>query len=229
MAKRSNKETLRSEVIKYIIKGIGEGKYKLGERIVETKLAKELDMSQAPVREAVLELSIMGVLEERPYAGSFVRKPDREEVDNHYKARGLIESYAALLAAQHRTQEDLEHLEQILGEMRQCKEFEDFVDLDHDFHETIIDASGNKVLKRLWTYVSAYELTYQTIVLANKWTLIGLYDKHKRLYDVLKSGNPPAAEAEMFLHIDGFRVGVMDTIDNEDVEEEKSKLTRHVV
>ncbi|MBQ1395612.1 MAG: GntR family transcriptional regulator, partial [Lachnospiraceae bacterium] len=66
MVKRTTKETLRSEVIRYIIKGIGEGQFKPGERIVETKLAKELDMSQAPVREAVLELSIMGVLEERP-------------------------------------------------------------------------------------------------------------------------------------------------------------------
>ena len=217
MAKQSNKGTRRSEVIKYIIKGIGEGKYQLGERIVETKLAKELNMSQAPVREAVLELSIMGVLEERPYAGSFVRKPDREEVDNHYRARGLIESYAASLAAPNRTEEDLEKLKGILEDMQQCTEFEDFVDLDHVFHETIIDASGNKVLKRLWTSVSAYELTYQTIVLANKWTLVGLYDKHKRLYDVIASGNGPAAQAEMFLHIDGFRVGVMETLG--DVEE----------
>lgn len=216
MAKQNNKGTLRSEVIKYIIKGIGEGKYKLGERIVETKLAKELEMSQAPVREAVLELSIMGVLEERPYAGSFVRKPDREEVDNHYKARALIESYAASLAAPHRTEEDLEKMRAILEEMGECKAFEDFVDLDHAFHETIIDASDNKVLKRLWTSVSAYELTYQTIVLANKWTLVGLYEKHKRLYDIIKSGNGPASQAEMFLHIDGFRVGVMETIRDEE-------------
>lgn len=212
MAKRSNKETLRSEVIKYIIKGIGEGKYKLGERIVETKLAKELDMSQAPVREAVLELSIMGVLEERPYAGSFVRKPDRKEADDHYRVRGLIESYAASLAAPIITDEYLDEMASILERMKECTDFEDFVDLDHDFHETIINASGNRVLKRVWTSVSVYELTYQTIVLANKWTLVGLYDKHKRLYDVLKTHNGPAAEAEMFLHIDGFRTGVMETL-----------------
>ncbi len=212
MTKQLHKGTRRSEVIKYIIKGIGEGKYQLGERIVETKLAKELNMSQAPVREAVLELSIMGVLEERPYAGSYVRKPDKEEADNHYRARGLIEAYAASLAASRRTEDELEKLNDILQDMKECSEFEDFVDLDHIFHETIIDASGNKVLKRLWTSVSAYELTYQTIVLANKWTLVGLYEKHKRLYDVIESGNGPAAEAEMFLHIDGFRVGVMETL-----------------
>ena len=219
MAINTNKETLRSEAIRHIIKGIEDGKYKLGERIVETRVAKELEMSQAPVREAVLELSIMGVLEERPYAGSFVRIPDREEVDNHYKARGLIESYAASLAAPRRTQDELERLRTILNDMKECTESEEFVDLDHAFHEVIIDASGNKVLKRLWTSVSAYELTYQTISLANKWTLVGLYEKHRRLFNAIESGNGPAAQAEMFLHIDGFRVGVLETLDEKGKED----------
>ena len=214
-----HKETLRSNVKKHIIKGIGEGRYKMGERIVETKLAKELDMSQAPVREAVLELSIMGVLEERPYAGSFVRKPNGKEVDDHYKARAIVEAYAASLAARRITEEEMEELGEILQKMKDCTDFDQFVDIDHDFHEKIIDASGNKVLKRLWSSVSVYELTYQTIVLANKWTLVGLYEKHKRLYDVLKTGNGPAAMAEMFLHIDGFRSGVMNTRIEAEAEE----------
>ncbi len=218
MARRSNKETLRSEVIRYIIKEIGEGRYQPGERIVETKLAKELNMSQAPVREAVLELSIMGVLEERPYAGSFVRSPNGKEVEDHYKARAVVEAFAASLAAQRITEEELEELEAILQKMLECSDFEEFVDIDHDFHEKIVDASGNRVLKRLWSSVSVYELTYQTIVLANRWTLVGLYEKHKRLYDVLKTGSGPAAMAEMFLHIDGFRAGVMDTRADKETE-----------
>ncbi len=221
MVKRTTKETLRQNVIRYIIKGIGEGRFEPGERIVETKLAKELDMSQAPVREAVLELSIMGVLEERPYAGSFVRSPNGKEVDDHYKARALVEAYAASLAAQRSTEEELEEMKAILERMKECSDFDEFVDIDHDFHEKIIDASGNKVLKRLWSSVSVYELTYQTIVLANKWTLVGLYEKHKTLYDVLKTGSGPAAMAEMYLHIDGFRAGVMDTRADDETEEEE--------
>lgn len=220
MVKRTTKETLRSEVIRYIIKGIAEGRFKPGERIVETKLAKELDMSQAPVREAVLELSIMGVLEERPYAGSFVRSPSGKEVDDHYKARALVEAYAASLAAQRITKEELKEMEAILERMKECSDFDEFVDIDQDFHEMIIDAADNRVLKRLWSSGSVYELTYQTITLANKWTLVGLYEKHKRLYDVLKTGSGPAAMAEMYLHIDGFRAGVMSTRADKENEEE---------
>ena len=81
------------------------------------------------------------------------------------------------------------------------------------FDETGTDVNG----KTIWVHNSSTpELTYQTIVLANKWTLVGLYDKHKRLYDVIASGNGPAAEAEMFLHIDGFRVGVMETLGDQE-------------
>ena len=219
MARRSNKETLRSEVKKYIIKGISEGKFTLGERIVETKLAKELNMSQAPVREAVLELSIMGVLEERPYAGSFIRKPDSRDIENHYKVRGVIEGYAAFQAALNRTEEDLQKLRDILHEMDECTEPDEFVDLDHNFHGTIMDATGNTVLKHIWTSVSAYEMTYQAI-LANKWTLRGLYDAHKKLYDVIASGNASGAAAEMYLHIDGFRVGVLETIEEKEAAQD---------
>ena len=59
------KETLRSNIKDYIQKQIADGVYQPGDRIVETRLAKELEVSQAPVREAILELSAMGLLEER--------------------------------------------------------------------------------------------------------------------------------------------------------------------
>ena len=58
------KETLRSNIRDYIQRQIAEGVYKPGDRIVETRLAKELDVSQAPVREAMLELATVGLLED---------------------------------------------------------------------------------------------------------------------------------------------------------------------
>lgn len=208
MAEKSSKETLRSEVKKHIIKGINEGKYKYGERIVETKLAKALNISQAPVREAVLELSIMGVLEEHPYAGSFVRVPSAEDINNHYSVRGILEAYAAYLAAKNRTEYELNEMRLILHEMSECTSEEPFADLDHRFHEIIMDASRNSVLKGLWQSIATYENTYQTI-LTHKWSIEALLDAHQKLYDVIAAGNSNAAGAEMFLHLDRFRNDVL--------------------
>ena len=54
------KGTLRKEIRTYIQEQIASGRFKAGDRIVETQLAKELNVSQAPVREAILELAAMG-------------------------------------------------------------------------------------------------------------------------------------------------------------------------
>ena len=60
---RPTKETLRSNIKDYIQKQIASGVYRPGDRIVETQLARELNVSQAPVREAILELVSQGMLE----------------------------------------------------------------------------------------------------------------------------------------------------------------------
>ena len=62
----TEKATLRKEIRDYIQQQIASGRFKAGDRIVETQMARELGVSQAPVREASLELAAMGLLEERP-------------------------------------------------------------------------------------------------------------------------------------------------------------------
>ena len=89
------KGTLRKKIRSYIQQQIANGRFQAGDRIVETQLARELNVSQAPVREAILELAAMGLLEERPYSGSFVRKLTAEDVEDIYNTRAFIDEYAA--------------------------------------------------------------------------------------------------------------------------------------
>ena len=80
------KETLRSNIRDYIQQQIAEGVYRPGDRIVETRLAKELNVSQAPVREAMLELSTIGMLALfRDLRAEFHRRGDR----GHFRGPGL--------------------------------------------------------------------------------------------------------------------------------------------
>ena len=123
MGKRlSAKETLRSNIRDYIQKQIAEGVYKPGDRIVETRLAKELDVSQAPVREAMLELATMGLLEERPYSGTYVRNLSVTEIEDIFDIRAFIEEYAAKRAAKRVTDEQLAEMEVILQQMERDKD-----------------------------------------------------------------------------------------------------------
>ena len=76
------KETLRTNIKDYIQKQIAAGVYRPGDRIVETQLAREMNVSQAPVREAILEMVALGMLEERPYSGHFVRALGPKEIED---------------------------------------------------------------------------------------------------------------------------------------------------
>ena len=93
------KGTMRREIRTYIQDQIARGVYRPGDRIVETQLAREMNVSQAPVREAVLEMVSQGLLEERPYSGHFVRDMGPAEVEDIYNIRAVVEEYAARRAA----------------------------------------------------------------------------------------------------------------------------------
>ena len=97
---RAPRRELRSNIKDYILQKIAEGRYQSGDRIVETQLARELNVSQAPVREAILELATMGLLEERPYSGRYIRQFTIAEIEDIFATRAFVEEYAARRAAQ---------------------------------------------------------------------------------------------------------------------------------
>lgn len=90
------KKTLYREEIKEALRNaIFDGKLKPGDRIIETRWAKELGVSQSPVREAIRELEIIGLVENVPYQGSFVRKITEKDLKDSYLVRMALEQLGA--------------------------------------------------------------------------------------------------------------------------------------
>lgn len=199
------KETLRSNIRDYIQKQIAEGVYQPGDRIVETRLAKELDVSQAPVREAMLELATMGLLEERPYSGTYVRNLSVAEIEDIFDVRAFIEEYAAKRAAKRVTDEQLAEMEEILQQMERDKDqdMSVFVHLDMEFHGLVMDAAGSPALKRAWKVLRMAEWTY-ICALITEFSLDELIAQHRNIFCYLKAHEESSAGAYMFLHIKGF-------------------------
>ena len=201
--KKPAKETLRSNIKDYIQQKIAEGIYRPGDRIVETQLARELNVSQAPVREAILELASIGLLEERPYSGSFVRQLTPAEIEDIFNVRAFIEEYAARRAAKRATEEQLEEMEQVLREMNGVRALDKFVRLDTEFHGLVMDAAGSPALKRAWNMLRMAEWTYLCAAIT-KFSMADLIDQHWEIFRYLKKRADHSAGAYMFLHIKGF-------------------------
>ncbi len=202
-AGKAVKETLRRKIRSYIQEQIAAGVYRAGDRIVETQLAKELNVSQAPVREAILELGAMGLLEERPYSGTFVRKLTPADIEDIYNTRALIDEYAARRAARNITDRELDAMERLLRRMDRAADTAAFVEMDMEFHAMVIDAAGSPALKRMWEGLRLVEWT-QLSASATKSTLPELARQHRIFYDLLRSRAESAAGAYMYLHIKNF-------------------------
>lgn len=197
------KRTLRKEICDYIQKEIARGRFRPGDRIVETQLARELNVSQAPVREAILELGAMGLLEERPYAGSVVRQLKPEDVEDIYNVRAFIDEYAARLAARRITEEQLAEMESLLARMNAAKDIHEFVDMDIEFHGMVVRATGSRTMERMWDSLRLVEWTSLSVAVTRN-SLEELAAQHWEIYRLLKKRADHTVGAYMFLHIKNF-------------------------
>ncbi|MFH1304082.1 MAG: GntR family transcriptional regulator [Planctomycetota bacterium] len=134
-----------------------------GARLVNRKLAAELGVSAIPVREAICRLASEGLVEHIQGSGAFVREISREDLDELYVLRDLLESFAAGEAALYITPSQLEDLQFIIDELREItasiierkakhatpSQFDRWVDCETEFHEILIEASRNRLLKKV--------------------------------------------------------------------------------
>ncbi|MGD8794638.1 MAG: GntR family transcriptional regulator [Anaerolineae bacterium] len=195
---------LSDRVKEYIVESVLSGDLKPGERIVESSMARELGVSQAPVREAIRDLVLLGFLESEPYKGTSVRSFTYEELWETYTVRAALESLAARLAATHLTSGDADRLQGILDEMMEAARLQDrdhLIRLDNRFHETILKISRNKTLYQLWRTL---QFGTWSIVTYRKSSYDPAYlaARHGELLEALKSGDPEKAAYAMQHHIE---------------------------
>ncbi len=195
---------LSDRVKEYIVEKILAGELEPGDRIVESSLARKLGVSQAPVREAIRDLVLLGFLESKPYKGTSVRSFSPDDLWEVYTVRAALESLAARLAALHLTEEDAEELGHILEEMIEAGRREDLqtiAQLDNDFHDRIMGISRNRTLYHLWEtlqYARWTIVTYRITTLDLEY----LAARHEDLLEALRTGDPHRAARAMQRHIE---------------------------
>src|SRR3954468_15960911 len=133
-------ELLSATVKRLVLDRIVQGHYRPGERIVEFKLAKELGLSQSPVREGLRELAAVGIVTIHPRRGARVRLPSAKELADVSVVRAEIDALAARLAAPRIPDATLGALEALVEEMLSRLDAGDFsgaTEADVRFHHLI--------------------------------------------------------------------------------------------
>jgi len=196
------RSVLSEQVKDRILQWILEGELAPGSRIIETRVARELGVSQAPVREALRDLTTLGVVEMRPYRGASVRKPSKSDLVEAMEVRGELEALAARQAARRISAKQIEELRSLINGMHEMAEKGDthgHAQRNTSFHATVVQASGNKTLTRIWSMLEPYARTYVTAMVPGT-DLVWLGDRHLAILEALVDRDEDRAAETMRAH-----------------------------
>jgi DNA-binding GntR family transcriptional regulator len=197
---RSN---LREQIKDVILQRILDGEYEPGARLVETRIAQELGVSQAPVREALRDLEQLGCIVHEPFRGCSVRAFSARELLEAFPVRAALEALAARLAAERITEAELLELAELVGTMRDAADRGDAHDQSQanaQFHATIVRAARNATLERQWSFLEPFSRTYISVSQPGL-DLRALSDRHIPILDALRARDGDAAAAAMHQHL----------------------------
>lgn len=187
MATQVVRKSLKDQIKTILIERIVTGRLQPGDRIKELQVARELGTSQAPVREAIRCLETLGYVDHTPHVGAMVKTFDRREVEEAYQVREAVEVYA-LTRFGHSRDKLLAILSTCLEEMEKGiaeREFQRFTAADNLFHRTIVDASGNQTMLRVWDSLKIQVQVVATVVEA-AMPLDVIYRMHPPIVEALR-------------------------------------------
>jgi DNA-binding GntR family transcriptional regulator len=191
-------ELLSATVRRLVLDRIVRGHYQPGERIVEFQLAKELGVSQSPVREGLRELAAVGIVTIHPRRGARVRMPSAKELADVSLVRAEVDALAARLSAGRIPDATLDELEGLIDEMLARLERRDFPGVtaaDVRFHQLIAEASQNHALTRAFEQLAPFARTFITLTLPNV-DVRGIVLEHRPILEALRAHDADrAAEA----------------------------------
>lgn len=189
--------SLSSRVFHTIRENILSGKYATDEELKEKSIGEELGVSRTPVREALRQLELEGLVTIIPNKGAYVVGISQKDIRDIYEIRSRLEGLCARWAALNITKEQLDELEEniYLSDFHSSKgNSEQVVELDNRFHEILYNASGSKELKHVLLDFHHYVQRVRKITLAVQDRAVSSNDEHRKIVQALKKHNADEAE-----------------------------------
>ena len=200
----SDKTSLRDKVFNAIRESILEGKYQQGDVLRETVIANELHVSRTPVREAIRQLELEGLVQSIPNKETVVSGITQEDVQDIFMIRNKLEGLAGKRAAERITEEELEKMEEVLALTQFYivkNDINHINELDHKFHDIIYEATQSKILKHLLSDFHAYVQKTRKESIATPGRAKRLLEEHTAIYEAIKNRDAQKVETLITKHV----------------------------
>ena len=200
----TDKYSLRGRVFNRIREDILSGKYRENEELKEVTIGNELGVSRTPVREALRQLELEGLVNIIPNKGAYVTGISQKDIHDIYVIRSYLEGLAARWACETMTEEQIDALEEniYLSEFHVKKgHYEQIVELDSQFHELIYKASGSKILEHQLSTYHHYVERIRKISLGQAERAGKSNEEHALILNAIKARDGELAEKLAHEHI----------------------------
>ena len=193
----SDKYSLRGRVFHRIRDDILSGKYQEHEELKEVAIGEEMGVSRTPVREALRQLELEGLVQIIPNRGAFVTGIQAKDVRDIYMIRALLEGLCARWACENITKEQIEAMEEnvYLAEFHAGKgHMEQMAELDNQFHHILYDACNSKILEHSLIDYHDYVLRIRRKTRSTIERSTQSNKEHRGIMEAIKAGNADLAE-----------------------------------
>lgn len=183
-----------------------EGQHKPGKKLVQPLLAKQFGVAQGVVREALLELQSVGLVESIDNRGMFVSEMSMEKLLESWDVREMHEGLIARVCCDHITRAQVQRLRIMAEEiftLGEAGRLDEMGALDRKWHQKLLDISRNGMLKRL---ADNYRVLGK-VVRANRDPQ-AVRDEHIAILDAIEQGDSQQAEFRMRQHIRAGRLAI---------------------
>ncbi len=218
--------SLRGRVFTQLQNDILNGKYRQGDSLIETRLSEELGVSRTPIREAIRQLELEGLVQSIPNKGAIVTGISAKDVEDIYTIRMMIEGLAARWAAENITEEELNELKETieLEEFYTLKnDTEHLIKFDSKFHEAIFKASKSRPLMHMLSNFHHYLQKPRNISISSPGRAQKALDEHKAILKAIMERDPDMAEKLTTEHVKNARINHTATI-KQSIEEQHNEL-----
>ena len=209
--------SLSGRVFQKIREDILKGKYEEHDELRENTIGKELGVSRTPVREALRQLELEGLVSIIPNKGAYVTGISGKDVRDIYVIRSMLEGLCARWATENITAAQLDELDEImlLSEFHIKKEGninpEQVTELDSKFHNVLYEASDSRILSHVLTDFHGYVKRARKFSVVSEERARKSIREHRQILRAIKEKDADLAEQlanEHMLHAEPEKTGI---------------------
>ena len=208
--------SLSSRVFRILRENILSGKYAPDEELKEKTIGEELGVSRTPVREALMQLELEGLVKNIPNKGAVVVGVSEQDVEDIYEIRIRTEGLAARLCAEKITDEELEELEQCMAlqeyYLKKQDSAKEMGELDGEFHRIIFAASKSRPLQNVLTSFHNYIRRARAVSVCVTGRAEESVSEHRAILEAITKHDGELAEKLTAEHIKNARDNIATTV-----------------